>query len=57
MKAKCRFRLKTDLWFRVNPDPPRTQPVNDHEGTVNLSNPEGDFRRFASAIRQVACDV
>jgi hypothetical protein len=26
-------------------------------GTVNLSNPRGDFRRFASAIHQVACDV
>ena len=32
-------------------------PLSFRKGTVNLSSPRAIFRRFASAIHQVACDV
>ena len=35
---------------------PAVQPVN-FRGHCQLEQSEGDFRRFASAIHQVACDL
>ena len=35
----------------------RLTPVGGFDGHCQLEQSEGDFRRFASAIHQVACDV